>query len=150
MFVLHAEQTVPAAPDRAWSALTRLGDWWNSEHTYSGNAHNLRLDPRAGGCWCEQWREGSVQHGRVLLVMNHDGVRTLRVDAPLGPLQEMAVNAVLTFTVAPDPAGAKIEMTYRVSGDASLGLDQVGPGVNAVIMEQYGRLIRLVTSGSPG
>jgi hypothetical protein len=82
--------------------------------------------------------------------LNRDGVRTLRLNAPLGPLPKQMVNAVLTFTVAPDPEGAKIEMTYRASGDPSLSLDQVGPGVNAVIMEQYGRLIRLVTSRSPG
>ena len=149
-FVLRAEQTVPASPAQAWAKLSRIGDWWNSEHTYSGNAHNLTLDLRAGGCWCERWSGGAVEHARVLLVMNRDGVRTVRLDAPLGPLQEMAVNAILTFTISPDPAGAKIAMTYRVSGDASLSLDQVGPGVNAVIMEQYGRLIRLVTSGSPG
>ena len=86
----------------------------------------------------------------MLLVLNRDGMRMLRLDALLGPLQEMAVNAILTFTVAPDPAGAKITMTYRVSGDASLSLDHVGPGVNAVIVEQYNRLIRFVTSGSPG
>jgi hypothetical protein len=149
-FVLHAEQTVSVSPAQAWTKLVRVGDWWNSEHTYSGNSHNLSLDLRAGGCWCERWNGGAVEHARVLLVLNRDGVRTLRLNAPLGPLQEMAVNAILTFTVAPDHAGAKIRMTYRVSGDASLSLDQVGPGVNGVIMEQYGRLIRLVTSGSPG
>lgn len=149
-FVLRAEQTVPVSPAQAWTKLGRIGDWWSSAHTYSGNAHNLSLDLHAGGCWCERWSGGAVEHARVLLVMNRDGVRTLRLDAPLGPLQEMAVNAILTFTVAPDPAGAKITVTYRVSGDASLSLDQLGPGVNSVIMEQYGRLIRLVTSGSPG
>ena len=145
-FELNAQRTVSTSPERAWNALVRVGEWWNSEHTYSGNGHNMRLDLRPGGCWCERWREGAIEHGRVLLVMNHEGVRTLRVAAPLGPLQEMAVNAVLTFTIAPDPAGAKIDMTYRVSGDAGLHLDVVGPAVNSVMMEQYGRLIRLVTS----
>jgi hypothetical protein len=62
----------------------------------------------------------------------------------------MAVNAILTFTITPVADGAKIEMTYRVSGDPALHLDQVGAGVNVVLTEQYDRLIRLVTSGSPG
>jgi len=149
-FELRASQTVPASPERAWNALVRIGDWWGNEHTYSGNGRNMRLEARPGGCWCERWRDGGIEHGRVLLVMNREGVRTLRIEAPLGPLQEMAVNGILTFTIAPDAAGAKIDMTYRVSGDASLALDHVGPGVNNVMMEQYGRLIRLVTSGSPG
>jgi uncharacterized protein YndB with AHSA1/START domain len=148
-FVIHAQRTVSAPPDRVWNGLVQVGRWWNPEHSYSRDARSLSLDPRAGGCWCERWRGGSVEHGRVILVMNQEGVRTLRISAPLGPLQAMAVNAILTFTVTPDTAGAKIDMTYRVSGDPSLSLDQVGPGVNVVIMEQYERLIRFVTSGSP-
>ena len=148
-FVLRAERVVQAPPDRTWAGLVRVGSWWNAEHSSSRVAHNLSLDPRAGGCWCERWRDGSVEHGRVIMAMSREGVRTLRLAAPLGPLQSMGVTAILTFVVTPDTAGAKILMTYRVSGDPSLGLDQVGPGVNEVMMEQYERLIRFVTSGSP-
>jgi hypothetical protein len=110
----------------------------------------MQVELRAGGCWCERWGDQSVEHGRVLLVLEHEGVRTLRFDAPLGPLQEMAVNAVLTFTVAPDPAGAKIHMTYRASGDPSLTLDQLAPVVDNVLLEQFGRLSRYSSTGSPG
>ena len=149
-FEIRASQTVSASPEQAWNRLVRIGAWWGNEHTYSGNGHNMRLDARAGGCWCERWADGAIEHGRVVLVMTRAGVRTLRIDAPLGPLQEMAVNAVLTFTITPDARGAKIDMTYHVAGDASLHLEQVGSGVNGVMMEQFGRLIRLVTSGSPG
>jgi hypothetical protein len=148
-FVLHAQRTISAQPERVWNSLVQVGRWWDPEHSYSRDGRFMSLDPRAGGCWCERWRGGSVEHGRVILVMNQDGMRTLRIAAPLGPLQGMAVNAILTFTVTADTAGAKIDMTYRVSGDPSLSLDQVGPGVNTVIMEQYERLIRFVTSGSP-
>jgi hypothetical protein len=110
----------------------------------------MQVDLRAGGCWCERWGNGqSVQHGRVLLIMEHDGVRTLRFDAPLGPLQELAVSGVLTFTVAPHANGAKITMTYRVSGDAALNLDQTAPLVDMVLLEQFGRLSRYSATGSP-
>ncbi|MBX9746509.1 MAG: hypothetical protein K2X34_06385 [Hyphomonadaceae bacterium] len=147
---MRTEAVIDATPERAWRALGRIEQWWNGEHTYSGDAARLRLDRRAGGCWCENWGRGqSVEHGRVLLVMEHEGVRTLRVAAALGPLQEMAVNAVLTFTVEPHASGAKITMTYRVAGDASLGLDQVAPIVDTVLMEQFGRLSRYSVSGSP-
>ena len=149
-FEVHASEIVAASPERVWNKLVRIGEWWGDEHTYSGHGRNMRLDVRPGGCWCERWAEGAVEHGRVLLAMNRDGVRTLRLDAPLGPLQALAVNAVLTFTIAPDARGAKIDMTYRVSGDASLHLEQGGRDVNGVMMEQFGRLIRLVTSPSPG
>lgn len=148
-FVLTAEADVAASPDAAWRALTRLNRWWNSSHTYSGDARRLSLEPRAGGCWCETWNGNSVEHARVLTVHNLEGVRTLRLQGALGPLQEVGANGVLTFTIAPHASGAKITMTYRVSGDAALNLPQLAPLVDQVLMEQFGRLSRYTASGSP-
>lgn len=91
----------------------------------------------------------SVEHGRVVLAMEHEGVRTLRIYAALGPLQAMGVNGVLTYTITPLPSGAKIEMSYRVTGDTGLGLDQIAPLVDRVMMEQFGRLSRYSASGTP-
>lgn len=146
--VLRAEADVSATPDRAWRALTQVGRWWGSDHTYSGDARNLRLDPHAGGCWCERWREGEVEHMRVLATFEHEGTRVLRLEGGLGPLQEMGVAGILTFTVTPREGGAKITMTYRVSGDSGLGLDNIAPGIDGVLMEQFGHLIRYADSGA--
>jgi uncharacterized protein YndB with AHSA1/START domain len=149
-FVIQAEADVSASPAETWRRLTRIERWWGSAHTYSGDARRLSLDPRAGGCWCERWGDGqSIEHMRVVLVMENEGVRTLRAVGGLGPLQEMGVNGVLTFTVAPHASGAKITMTYRVAGDAALGLDQIAPEVDGVLLEQFGRLSRYSTTGSP-
>mgnify|MGYP001561123239 CR=1 FL=1 len=149
-FVIQAEADVTAGPDQVWRRLTRIQNWWSDGHTYSGDASNLTLQPRAGGCWCERWGSGqSVEHGRVALVMENAGARTLRINAALGPLQEMGANGVLTFTVAPLASGAKLTMTYRVAGDAGLALDQAAALVDMVMMEQFGRLSRLSASGSP-
>jgi uncharacterized protein YndB with AHSA1/START domain len=147
-FVLRGEVATAAPPDAAWRAFQRIGRWWNSAHTYSGDARNLRLNPSAGGCWCEHWGGQSVAHGRVLLNMEAEGVHTVRFDAPLGPLQEMGVAAILTFTLTPHNQGTKIAVTYRVNGDSSLGLGQVAPLVDAVLMEQLGRLGRYSESGA--
>lgn len=149
-FLIRAEATIVASPQRVWRALTRIESWWSPAHTYSGDAHRLHLDPRAGGCWCERWGGGqSVEHARVVLVMEHEGVRTLRLVGGFGPLQEMGAHGVLTFTIAPDPAGAKLTMTYRVSGGPGLGFDQLAPLVDGVLMEQFVRLTRYSASGSP-
>lgn len=149
-FTLQAEAIVAASPENAWRALGRLPRWWSGAHTYSGDASRLSFDMRAGGCWCERWgRDQSVEHGRVVLVMEHEGVRTLRMFAALGPLQSMGATGVLTYVVEPHPNGAKITMTYRVSGDPSLALEQIAPIVDQVIMEQFGRLDRFIASGSP-
>lgn len=148
-FTITAEADVAATPEQAYRALTQINRWWNSAHTYSGDARRLSLDPRAGGCWCERWAGGSVEHMRVLLNMEREGVRTLRMTGGLGPLQQMGVNAVLTFTIAPHASGAKITMTYRVTGDPALALDQVARPVEGVLLEQFGRLSRYSASGSP-
>jgi uncharacterized protein YndB with AHSA1/START domain len=149
-FLVQAETEVAVPPDRAWRAIARIDRWWGDDHTYSGDSGRMSLDPRAGGCWCERWGDGqSVEHGRVLLVMEHEGVRTLRLAGGLGPLQELGASGILTFTVGPHPSGARITMTYRVAGDPGLGLDQMAPLVDMVLVEQFGRLGRYSATGSP-
>lgn len=148
-FLLQAETVTAASPEHAWRALSQIGRWWSPAHTYSGDARRMRLDARAGGCFCETWGQGqSVEHGRVVLVMEHEGARTLRVQGALGPLQEMGVNGVLSFVVAPHEGGVKITMSYRVSGDAGLALLNLAPPVDHVFTEQFTRLIRYVDSGN--
>jgi uncharacterized protein YndB with AHSA1/START domain len=149
-FVIQAEADLAGSPDKVWNDLVRIQRWWGASHTYSGDSARLRLEPRAGGCWCERWGAGqSVEHMRVVLVTEHEGVRTLRAVGGLGPLQEMGVSGVLTFTIAPHANGAKLTMTYRVTGDAGLNLEQIATPVDSVLMEQFGRLTRYSASGSP-
>ena len=150
MFVIETEADLAATPDRVWRDVTRVDRWWSSAHTYSGDASNLRLEPRAGGCWCERWGNGqSVEHMRVVAAFEHDGIRTLRTVGGLGPLQEMGVTGVMTFTITPLANGAKLTLTYRVKGDPALNLDAIAPVVDSVLMEQFERLRRLSTTGTP-
>ena len=76
-------------------------------------------------------------------------MRTLRFEAALGPLQELGARGVLSFSVSASQTGSRIRMSYRVAGDAGLGLEALAPIVDAVMMEQFGRLSRLCTTGSP-
>src|SRR3546814_1830967 len=39
-FDIENKAVVSADPAETYAALTRVGEWWNSEHTYSGNAAN--------------------------------------------------------------------------------------------------------------
>ncbi len=148
-FLVETEAEVAGSPEEVWRALLRPGNWWNSEHTFSGDARRMHIDPRAGGCFCERWGNGqSIEHARVVAVTEFDGVRTLRMIGALGPLQEMGPTGVLTFTVAPHASGAKLTMTYRVSGDPGLGLDALAPLVDGVLNEQFSRLTQHV-GGEP-
>ena len=145
-FVIIFHQTINATPAGTYSAITRVDQWWSSDHTYSGDAANLSLVAEAGGCWCERWKDGSVDHGRVILAM-HD--KLLRVQTALGPLQGKAVNGVLTFQLKPEQGSTLLTLSYRVNGTAASALDKDAPAVDKVLGEQFARLVRYIEKGKP-
>lgn len=146
-FLVGFAAEVAAPPAKVHAALVKVGAWWSSAHTWSGAATNLSLDARAGGCFCERWAEGSAEHGRVLKAI---GERELHVATALGPLQDMAVNGVLSFRLeGDDAASTHLLVDYRVNGVASSGLDQIAPAVDQVLGEQVDRLLRYIDTGDP-
>ena len=145
-FVIEITMMADASPALVYRDLVRVALWWHPDHTWSGAAKNLKLDARAGGCFCEKLSGGgSVQHGRVVFAQPG---KQLRLEAALGPLQEMAVAGVLTFVLAPDGPGTRISMTYRVSGQLTMDTGKLAPLVDQVMGIQLGRL-RDVASGRP-
>ncbi len=132
---------------KAYADLVQIGKWWSSEHTWSGKAANLSLLAQAGGCFCERWPGGSAEHGRVIMALPG---KLLRMDATLGPLQEYALNGVLSFWLREDDYGkARIDLEYRVNGASLSGLDQLAPQVDDVLGAQFRRLLRFMASGDP-
>lgn len=136
-FTLKTTVTVAAPPDRVFRALVDVGAWWSSDHTYSGDARNMSIAPVPGGCFCEKLPGGGVEHGRVLQV-KPDAL--LRLDAALGPLQEMGVSGSMTWQVASAGGGSTVTMTYAVGGYAPGGLDAIAPLVDEVLSQQVQRL----------
>ena len=139
---------VLAAPDKAYAALLQPARWWSSEHTFSGNAANLTLDARAGGCWCETLPEGgSVEHLHVVYLAPG---KALRLRGALGPLQGMGADGALTWTVkgaaagAGGAGGADISVSYAVVGYTKEGFDALSKGVDQVLGEQIQRLKKLI------
>ena len=63
----------------------------------------------------------------------------LRLDAALGPLQEMAVSGVITFALDEKDGATTMVVTHRVSGDPSHKLDALradrGPGERAAVRQ---------------
>jgi hypothetical protein len=149
-FVSHNEVEVSASPQAAWDALLRPGDWWSSEHTYSGDASNMRIEPLAAGCFCEvipadAAAAGEVEHMRVLYFDPRS--RTLRMSGALGPLQSEALSGVITMTVESAGAGSKITWDYVVGGYMRMPAEQIAPAVDQVIGEQLARLAALLGKG---
>jgi uncharacterized protein YndB with AHSA1/START domain len=146
-FISIFRDEVKASPADLWRAVVQLPQWWSGQHSYSGQASNMSLDAQAGGCWCERWGDGhSVQHGQVVQVQPG---RALRLYANLGPLQELPVTGVLTFTIAMQETRTILRVTYRVSGPPDVGLDKLAPAVDQVIGQQFKRLKSLAETGKP-
>jgi hypothetical protein len=133
---------VAAAPDKAYAALLLPARWWNSDHTFSGNAANLTLDARAGGCWCETLPDGgSVEHLRVVYVAPG---KALRLRGALGPFQGLAVEGSLTWSVKSNANGTDISVSYAVGGYNKDGFDALSKAADHVLGEAAERLRKFI------
>jgi hypothetical protein len=146
-FVSRNVAEVQSSPGDTWKALVAPSGWWNGEHTYSGDAANMWLDPHATGCFCEKipgpkdgppgQRPGTVEHMRVI---HADAGKVLRLSGALGPLQPEAVNGTLTITLTPMEGGTRVVWEYVVGGYMRYKSAEIGPLVDKVLGEQLNRL----------
>jgi len=146
-FTVKITVQIQAAPADVYRKIVSVGDWWDSGHTFSGDAHNLTIDARAQGCFCEKLpNQGSVRHMDV--VMAAPGQR-LVLTGGLGPLQTMAVTGALTFQMAASEGGTKLDVTYAVAGYSAGGLASLAKLVDTVLTGQITRLKSLIDKGTP-
>jgi uncharacterized protein YndB with AHSA1/START domain len=145
--LIAIEARIAAPPSTVYDSIAHIERWWSSSHTYSGDAANMSLIAEPGGCFCERWKDGAVEHGRVVFAMRN---QMLRVSAALGPLQAKAVNSMLTFQLKPAEGGTSLTVGYIVNGASASALDKSAPAVDGVLSEQVQRLKRLVETGKPG
>jgi hypothetical protein len=126
--------------EAAWARLLKIGTWWSNDHTYSGQAAAMTVDAVAGGCWCEIWEEGEVEHGRVIYFSSNQAIR---FSSALGPLQDLGVSAALTFTLSEGsvPGRTTITLDMKATGSSLSGLDKMAGIVDAVLSEQVKRFI---------
>ena len=92
-FVIRRTADVAANIPNTWLELLQPADWWNPKHSYSGDAQNLSIDPRVGGCFCEvlpaeaggenHRPRGGVEHMRIVYIEQN---RALRMSGALGPV----------------------------------------------------------------
>jgi uncharacterized protein YndB with AHSA1/START domain len=159
-FVSRTTAEVAASPADAWKALVNPSLWWNPQHTFSGDATNLTLEPIANGCFCEKLpvakdapagqKAGSVLHMRVVYA---EPYRALRMVGGLGPLQSEAVNGTMTVTFRPvEGSGGKVTRIlweYVVGGYMRYKADTISGAVNKVLEGQLGGLVKLLGSVEP-
>ena len=146
-FVTRDTASVKAAPLATWLALTKPGEWWNPQHSWSGDARNMTITPQGGGCFCERIpvgdsgnssaMEGSARHAEVLQAFP---MKVLRMRGGFGPLQGEPATGVLTITLKEVPGGTRILWEYNVGGPMRYTIAEIAPAVDAVMTEQLKRL----------
>jgi uncharacterized protein YndB with AHSA1/START domain len=146
-FTLKIDAHIAASPDKVYAALIEPARWWSSDHTFSGDAKNLHLEAKAGGCWCETLPNGgSVTHLTVVYV---NPGRTLRLRGALGPFQGLAVAGALTWKIEPAADGTNLSVTYALGGYNHDGFAELAQAGDGVLTTQVGRLKKLIESRSP-
>ncbi len=146
-FLLSYSAPITTPPAKAYAAIAQVQQWWSDDYTWSGKAANLSLAPAAGGCFCERWKDGSVEHGRVILAIQD---RLLRIEGALGALQELAAHGVLNFLINTGDDGAtQLSVDYRVSGASNSALDTFAPQIDQLLGAQVARLVRYINTGNP-
>lgn len=143
----HVAEAPNVAPPVIWAALADVAKWWDPEHTYSGDARNLTLEPFVRGCFCEKLSlYAGIEHGTVVYAQP---AKTLRINGALGPLQEFGVTGVMTWQIEAAAGGSRVTFTYNVGGFADRPLADWAPIVDEVLGGQLQRLTRYVTVGNP-
>ena len=146
-FEVRAAVHIAAPPARVYEALTQIGRWWSSDHTFSRDASHLTLEAVAGGCMCEALPGGgSVVHLRVVYA---DPPKVLRLEGALGPMQGLGAAGHLTWTLEAKDDGTELVQTYDIGGHAKDGFNGLAPVVDRVLGEQAARLKQFVETGKP-
>ncbi len=150
-FVTRNSVAVDATPREVWMALISPGKWWNSAHTWSGDAENMTITPQAGGCFCERipandtqdkiGLEGSVRH---MVVIQATPDVALRMRGGLGPLQSEAVDGVLTIAMGESDKGTTVAFEYVVGGYMRFEVPVIAKAVDGVMAQQLDGLASLL------
>jgi uncharacterized protein YndB with AHSA1/START domain len=143
-FEIRHAFTVAAPASKVYAALITPNLWWNSAHTWSGSAANLRMDLK-DHCFCEALPKGEVRHMEIVY---QDGGRRLHLSGALGPGQFTGASGHLDFALAEKDGKTTLTATYDVGGYAKGGLSETyAKPFDQVLGEQVARLHKLLETG---
>ena len=138
-FTVSHSIAINAEPLVVYKTMTsQIDEWWNGDHSWSGDASNLYMKTDFGGCFCERLPNGGqVEHLRIIYLSPG---QEIRFDGALGPLQQMAVQGRIIWKIVAVDEGSKVSFTYHVHGFYEGGFAALAAAVDGVIGEQLTRL----------
>jgi uncharacterized protein YndB with AHSA1/START domain len=147
-FTVKTTLAINAVPDEVYRKLVRnVGEWWNSAHTFSRDAHNLSIEEKPMGCFCEKLpNQGGVRHMEVLAIAPG---KELVMSGAIGPMQPLAATGTMRIQLSAADGGTKLEVRYTVAGYLATGMNTWAAPADSVVTEQFTRLKNYIEHGSP-
>ena len=145
-FTVKTTLNIKAPPDDVYRKFMHdIGEWWNPVHTFSGDAHNLRIEDHPGGCLCEKLpNNGFTRHLELITLM--PGKR-LVLSGAMGPLQTLSATGTMQFVFTPSEGGTKLDAIYAVAGYLEKGMNSWAIPVDMMLAEQVSRFKSYVETG---
>jgi hypothetical protein len=132
---------------KAWVDAINVGMWWSPDHTISGDATRLSIQPTPLGCFCETLGDAAgIVHLTVTSVMP---MTLLRLTGGLGPLGLRGVDGNMIWEFEDAGEATRVRFSYAVGGYMAGGLDQVAEAVDFVIGEALHRLKAYAETDDP-
>ena len=147
-FTVKVAFTVKAKPTDVYRKLVHdVGEWWNPEHTFSGSAHNLSIDDKPMGCFCERFPAGGgVRHLEVVFAAPG---KSLVMTGGLGPMQSIAATGSMNIQLSAAEGATKLVMVYAVVGYLPAGMQTWAKPADGMLTEQFTRLRNYIERGDP-
>ncbi|MDM3872486.1 hypothetical protein QSV34_14125 [Porticoccus sp. W117] len=137
-FALEIVAEVNSSSEKTYQQFLQIGRWWDSSHTYSGDAANMHLEPKAGGRFYEKTADMEVLHMMVTYVKPGHAVH---MTGGLGPLQMMGMHGGMSWEFKKlDDQKTQVVHRYQVTGFMEGGLEQLAAVVDRVQAGQVERL----------
>jgi uncharacterized protein YndB with AHSA1/START domain len=137
-FEVKNEAVIAAPAAKVWAAMLKPGLWWNARHSWSGDARNITIEPRIGGCWCEALPNGGgVEHSRVIFL------------DPGKTIQFSGADGRLSWALSEKDGKTTVTWTNDMGGYVKGGIEPMAAAVDAVEAEQLARLKAFVETGKP-
>jgi hypothetical protein len=142
-FIVRHTATIESDVATVFRTMTNnVGTWWNPDHSFSGDAGNMRIDEQ---CFCERWGENLVRHLNTVIWREDSKVV---MEGGLGPLKELGLNGTMIWALAASDDGTTtVNWKYHVYGYGDTDLITLATAVDGVLGEQIGRLQESIKHG---
>ena len=146
-FTIKQSYTIKASPQDVYKKFFRVGEWWNSSHTFSGDPKNMTIEERPGGCFCEKIGEsGGVKHMEVAHIVPG---KTILLHGGLGPMLSMATTGSMIIQLTAVDGGTRLDFSYAVGGYLPAGLNTWAAPADGMLKDQLTRLKNFIEHGDP-